>query len=779
MNTAAPASEQTAPTEAPAPEQGTFLLTLEKFKFSFANLKQAPLQPIALIKRNWVDEIGPMLAVFSFAFCLYGITSSRKVTLEDDGLFLMNLEFLGVSHPPGYPLYNLIGSTFYHLLPEFLSPALRGHLFSGFCGALACVAIYAIVLMLVRSRWCAFAAGFAYAASEAFWSQAIIAEVYTPNAMLYFTVLALCLQYAAKPTSKRRHFILYGVVAFVYGLGLSIHWPLLGLGSIGLALIVINHWKSLLLRLPLGAVCLALGLLPYVWMVFRSHTDVALNFYGGIDSSKDLWFYITRSGYTGVDNQEGVDIVEKIAFTKYFAGELTRQITYAGFAVAVVGVITMLRSAVHFWLAICLLVAWYMTGPLMITLINFKAEFIWFSAFRVYHLLCYGITVIFFGYGLAAIGEWIQARSQELWHSNFAVGSVGFLVTFASLVTHWEQNDRSDYTWAHNLSAIKLISVEPNAHLFTFDDLDLPVGYLNYVERIRPDLTVYNDQGLVFANRVYSPFTTDQQRARVLGSFIERESPRPVYYHSHREKLFTTRAHGSDFLGFWRRVNQDGPSNRVILTEQLRFWLEDNLDLTAIETDRWTKQQALGAVATLISAVVQAAENGHELSPQWEDVIAQAREKNHLVRLFMVWKDMASGKFTVESSAKELAWINNALANQSDYIFSNGNWTQLLFIKAQIFLQFPEHAPSANLAQDIEDTILLGIDFHFGEEILNFYADVLRGQNRRQEVIDKIKQQYPAVADAPAGIRDLYNLLLKERDNDQLLRPVIMIPETS
>ena len=61
----------------------------------------------------------------------------------------------------------------------------------------------------------------------------------------------------------------------------------------------------------------------------------------------------------------------------------------------------------------------------------------------------------------------------------------------------------------------KLNSVEPNSVLFTFDDLDLPVGYLHFVEDLRPDLKVYNDQGLVYGERLYSPLIPDKATAGI------------------------------------------------------------------------------------------------------------------------------------------------------------------------------------------------------------------------------------------------------------------------
>ena len=147
------------------------------------------------------------------------------------------------------------------------------------------------------------------------------------------------------------------------------------------------------------------------------------------------------------------------------------------------------------------------------------------------------------------------------------------LVVSLCIFTEWEQNNRSDYTYAHDLALFKLTQVEPDTHLFTFDDLDLPVGYLNLVEDVRSDVKIYNDQGLVFGRRIYTPFTIDSHKAVVIKNYIDKQKPKPVYYHPFRTTLFKNNEHGSDFLGFWRRVNQDGREDRIVLSDSLFYWL--------------------------------------------------------------------------------------------------------------------------------------------------------------------------------------------------------------
>lgn len=731
------------------------------------------LSPLGARRFSFKDELGPMFAVLAFALMLYGLTAPREVALEDDGLFLMILEHFGVGHPPGYPLYTLLGAPFYKLLPDFLPPAYRGHLFSSFAGAIACVALYAILRQIVASRLCAFIAAVAYASSEIFWSQAIIAEVYTLNAAMYLIVFAFCISFAASPASRSPSWLVYCLIAFLYGLSLTNHWPLIGLGSVCFLLLVLAQWRTLLRRAPVGALLLVLGLLPYAWMIWRSHSDVALNFYGPIESLDRLWFYVSRSGYVGVDQQVGVGLSEKLLFTSFFFSQLAKQITPLGLAIAACGLYGMLRTREHLGLALAMLVGWFMTGPLLIIILNFQAEFIWFSAFRVYFLPCYAFVLIWFGYGLAWLCSHVQARLRR--RTAYVAGvSLGATVVLLSLAIHWKYNDRSDYTWARDIALFKLTSAEQNAHMFTFDDLDLPVGYLNLVEKVRPDIRVYNDQGLVFGRRLYSPFTPDSEKTKIINAFIRRTDD-PVYYHPFRVKLFDAARNGTDFLGFWRRVNADNNSDRIILSDNLLHWLESNVREYPKLEDRWTRQQAAGVVATLISGIVKAASNGYQLDPRWKQVIASAYANNELVHLLLLWTAKLED-YGAAKAGEELRWIDEVEANPGDYIFDNSNFADLLLLRSKILFLYPELA-SGDVEAEYEKTLRAALDYEFKPPIFLALSDFYRGQARHQEAIDLLKDHFGTVSKAPVEFRKMDVLLKRELKEGKQLRPVLKFAE--
>src|SRR3954467_8922595 len=126
-------------------------------------------------RSDWL-QAGLVAAVL---FALYALTAPRTVALEDDGLFILSSYFLGIEHPPGYPLFTLVGHLFSRL--PFGSVAYRVHLASALFGALSCGAAGLCARAVSGRSLAAYVSALGLGLSPVFWSQAIIAEVYTLN----------------------------------------------------------------------------------------------------------------------------------------------------------------------------------------------------------------------------------------------------------------------------------------------------------------------------------------------------------------------------------------------------------------------------------------------------------------------------------------------------------------------------------------------------------------------------------------------------------------------
>jgi tetratricopeptide (TPR) repeat protein len=128
-----------------------------------------------------------MAAVFLLSLALYAATAAPEFLFDDNPEFIASAHVLGITHPPGYPLFSLLGKLFSLLAPAAVPFAVN--LCSAFFAAAACALICRILWRMTGLAALSAAAALLFAASQTFWSQAVQAEVYTTN--IFFTALLL------------------------------------------------------------------------------------------------------------------------------------------------------------------------------------------------------------------------------------------------------------------------------------------------------------------------------------------------------------------------------------------------------------------------------------------------------------------------------------------------------------------------------------------------------------------------------------------------------------
>ncbi len=177
--------------------------------------------------------------VFLGSLFLYLKTLAPSVAaLFDDSLEFPLVCFrLAIAHPTGYPLYTLLGKLF--TLGPWRNVAWSVNLLSAVAGALTTALVYLTARRLTRRRLPALLGAVSLAISPVFWSQAVVAEVYTLNAALVAGVLWLALCWAARPLLPVEPFSLLLVfpaqrpMLFLPGEGVASRMPLAARRTLG------------------------------------------------------------------------------------------------------------------------------------------------------------------------------------------------------------------------------------------------------------------------------------------------------------------------------------------------------------------------------------------------------------------------------------------------------------------------------------------------------------------------------------------------------------------
>ncbi len=212
-------------------------------------------------KSDWIA----CLATFLISLTVYVLTLQPTLGLEDSGELIVASDYLGVPHPPGYPIWTLLTwffqwvfhSVSFHGHPN---PAWAVNLFSGVAGAAACGVLALLIsrsgMDLLRSMkkesnmlgesteslFCAAAGisgGLLLAFGQGMWSQAVIAEVYTLNIFFQSLLLLFLYRWMVEPQKPIWLFL----CAFVFGLGITNHQTLMFMGLAMAIGILFRDWR--------------------------------------------------------------------------------------------------------------------------------------------------------------------------------------------------------------------------------------------------------------------------------------------------------------------------------------------------------------------------------------------------------------------------------------------------------------------------------------------------------------------------------------------------------
>lgn len=192
-------------------------------------------------------------------FAVYFATMAPTTSFWDCGEFIAAAFTLGVPHPPGSPLYNLLGRIFslfpievplkaIGLLPDFADMAVRVNIMSPIAGAFSALFAYLIGLRLIRgwsgalgrdrNDWTAqvgaVTGALIFAFADSNWFNAVEAEVYAYAIFLMMLVLWLGLKWADS-VGEPKHLSYALAIAYIVGLAGGLHMLcLLVLPSIGI-----------------------------------------------------------------------------------------------------------------------------------------------------------------------------------------------------------------------------------------------------------------------------------------------------------------------------------------------------------------------------------------------------------------------------------------------------------------------------------------------------------------------------------------------------------------
>lgn len=474
--------------------------------------------------------------VFTLTMAVYLFTLAPTITMEDSGELVTAAYTLGIAHPPGFPLWVLLGKLFTFI--PLGTIAWRLNLMSAFWGALAAGLFAVLINRLTNRWWLGLAFSLILAFSPIYWSQSVIAEVYTLN--IFFVILSSLLLVIWQEKRADKYLLWF---ALLFGLSLTNHTMMILLApAFALFIMVVDHkifskWQLILKMLLLALV----GFSVYLYLPWRAAMHPVFN-WGPITTWQDVIVHIARAQYNDFDLLGAwhgkTGIIVSFFFTIY-------QDFFAP---------TLLLAAAG------LIYLWRKNNPLAILTagvflgnslgIIYLRKFGWGIGidytYRVYYLPAFMIVIFWSALIVSYLNDLLVdffKTKKLIWlrASQLVFGLMVVSLPLSFLTGNYRGNDLSDFWLNYDYGRNLLNSLEPNSvYYFAYDgslhgDTEIfTLLYLQIVEGQRPDVSVVSESNILnYRVRIKVPpshFKLDfeQRRGEIL-HLLNEVKDRPKY----------------------------------------------------------------------------------------------------------------------------------------------------------------------------------------------------------------------------------------------------------
>jgi hypothetical protein len=490
-------------------------------------------------------EYGASIVAGVGVLAIYLLTMAPSTAMWDTSEYIAAAYSFGLPHPPGNPLFVIIGHMF-SLLPVAGNVAARINVLAAVSSAIAATFWFLITEQILRSwisdRWIRIA-GSAIAAlvgATAFtvWNQSVVNEkVYTVSLTGIAIVSWLAVRWSNDPERASADRLLV-MIAYLCGLGYANHMAGM-LPAPAVALMVMLRKPTTVLRAKLLIACVIAvlaGLTPFATQPIRAAYFPALNegeptacrtklelkctFSEGTLRAFMYNFNRTQYGKPSLDDRQASLSQQVGMWWIYFKWQWLRDAEFKHpfsqallaatfFVVAMVGAgIHFQRQRQSFWyfgtlmFTMTLLLIYYLNFKLGASQeVNSQAAhevrdrdyfFLWsFSAFSVWAAV--GLVYIWESIATIVGQRGDSKAAAQPSRRNWLTASPTVLLAFVPLFGNWNAASRGHHHATRDVAADLLNSVEPYGVLVTVGDNDtFPLWYAQEVEGIRKDVTIAN-----------------------------------------------------------------------------------------------------------------------------------------------------------------------------------------------------------------------------------------------------------------------------------------------
>lgn len=450
--------------------------------------------------REW-SFIAPFF-LFFLTLIVYIHNLSRSIYGGDVADFLSAIAVKGVAHPPGYPLFTVLG-IFFNSLPINSSIAFKVGLISAISSSLSVLLMYLIIKKLTKNTLISIFTSLILAFYYLFWLYAELAEVFSLNVLLALLLFYFALLFFQKKENK----YLY-LVSFFLGLSLTNHQTIIFIFPSVLFLLIAALKKKILnFHLLLkGLIFFILGFAIYIYVPIASSKNPPVNWDHVQDINSFLRLILRKDYGTFSAAARGLSFnassFERYLEVKHFFSQLVVNLTPTGFLLGIFGMFYLyVKNKIIF---ISFMMAFLLSGPLFTAYAGFPLYNLFFiGVTERFFLLSSVIFIFFIPFGIIYFLEYIEIifkktirgfKMRKIYTYLFLL--MFFIIPTSLFYYNFSKTNLSN-VWVGDYYAEDLMLQLPN-HSVLLVEGDTPLFntlFLKYALKKRQDIEITNITG--------------------------------------------------------------------------------------------------------------------------------------------------------------------------------------------------------------------------------------------------------------------------------------------
>ncbi|OGF46612.1 MAG: hypothetical protein A2452_11395 [Candidatus Firestonebacteria bacterium RIFOXYC2_FULL_39_67] len=377
---------------------------------------------------------------------------------------------MGIAHPPGYPLYNLLGNFFIHIMP-CSTIAFRVNLFSAFFASLASGLIFQTIKRLTKSSIISLTTALFFAFSPLIWKYAVLAEVFALNS--FFAALLCYIAVRWEEETSQSKFLLF---VFIFGAALAHHQTMLFVfpAAVFLFFTQIKKPKS---WVP-AIILFITGLAFYLYLPLRAAAAPEINWF-----NPQTWEGFKKIVLRTIYGSPALNLSQLSYFNNspfyHYLKELFYGFFILGAFIGLLGFYRQIRKGLWFFF-----IAFFFTGPVFILFTKYDNNPIYFNIISRFYPLSFIFLAAGIGTGLHSLSQYLSKKALLLLP----------LLSLLPLLFNYSRCDLSKNLFLDNFCKAALYSSgEKQAILVvTGDSTIMGFDYLQMVEQKKRETKIFS-----------------------------------------------------------------------------------------------------------------------------------------------------------------------------------------------------------------------------------------------------------------------------------------------